>query len=110
MARVLEGTKVIEFDTFITGPYTGMLLADLGADVVKVEQPGGGDPFRGYTGTHYRHNFHTYNARKGGVSLNLKSPAAREVLESLLSQADTHDLIRFAKISIQRRAQCGSDR
>lgn len=88
MARVLEGTKVVELGTFITGPYAGMLLADLGADVVKVEQPGGGDPFRGYTGNNYSHNFHTYNARKRGVALNLKLAEAREVLEGMLKQAD----------------------
>lgn len=88
MARVLEGTKVVELGTFITGPYAGMLLADLGADVVKIEQPGSGDPFRGYTGTHYSHNFHIYNARKRSVALNLKSAEAREVLEGLLKQAD----------------------
>jgi crotonobetainyl-CoA:carnitine CoA-transferase CaiB-like acyl-CoA transferase len=88
MARVLEGTKVIELGTFITGPYAGMLLADLGADVVKVEQPGGGDPFRGYAGNNYSHNFHTYNARKRGVALNLKLEQAREVLERMLKHAD----------------------
>jgi crotonobetainyl-CoA:carnitine CoA-transferase CaiB-like acyl-CoA transferase len=89
MTRVLEGIKVVELGTFITGPYAGMLLADLGADVVKIEQPGGGDPFRGYQGgTLYSHNFHTYNARKRSVALNLKSPEAREVLEGLLAEAD----------------------
>jgi len=39
MARVLEGTRVLELGTFITGPCAAMLLADLGADVVKIEQP-----------------------------------------------------------------------
>jgi crotonobetainyl-CoA:carnitine CoA-transferase CaiB-like acyl-CoA transferase len=41
MAKVLEGVRVVEHGTFITGPAASMLLADLGADVVKVEQPGG---------------------------------------------------------------------
>ena len=62
MARVLQGVRVLEFGTFITGPYAGMLLADLGADVVKIEQPGGGDPFRGYQGSLYSHHFHTVRA------------------------------------------------
>ena len=46
MPAPLAGVRVIEVATFITGPYTGMLLAALGADVVKVEPPGAGDPFR----------------------------------------------------------------
>lgn len=45
MAQVLKDIKVVEHGTFITGPFAGMMLADLGADVVKVELPGTGDPF-----------------------------------------------------------------
>ena len=48
MSKVLEGVKVIEQGTFITGPAAGMLLGDLGADVIKVEQPVTGDPFRAF--------------------------------------------------------------
>ena len=46
MQKVLSGIKVLEQGTFITGPAAGMFLADLGAEVVKLEQPGAGDPFR----------------------------------------------------------------
>ena len=46
MSQVLSGVKVLEQGTFITGPAAGMFLADLGASVIKVEQPGAGDPFR----------------------------------------------------------------
>ena len=88
MARVLEGIRVIEFGTFITGPCAGMLLADLGADVLKIEQPGTGDPFRGYQGSQYSPHFQTYNARKRSMALNLKSPHATEVLSRLGQQAD----------------------
>jgi crotonobetainyl-CoA:carnitine CoA-transferase CaiB-like acyl-CoA transferase len=48
MIPVLKGLKVIEQGTFITGPAAGMLLGDLGADVIKVEQPLTGDPFRAF--------------------------------------------------------------
>jgi crotonobetainyl-CoA:carnitine CoA-transferase CaiB-like acyl-CoA transferase len=48
--KVLQNIRVIEQGTFITGPATGMLLGDLGADVIKVEQPGAGDPFRAFRG------------------------------------------------------------
>ncbi len=88
MARVLEGIRVVELGTFITGPCAGMLLADLGAEVVKIEQPGGGDPFRGYQGSLYSPHFHTYNARKRSLALNLKSPEAATVFERLALQAD----------------------
>ncbi len=88
MARVLEGIRVVELGTFITGPCASMLLADLGADVVKIEQPGGGDPFRGYQGSLYSPHFHTYNARKRSLALNLKSPEAAAVFERLALHAD----------------------
>jgi crotonobetainyl-CoA:carnitine CoA-transferase CaiB-like acyl-CoA transferase len=77
MAKVLENIRVVELGTFITGPCAGMMLADLGADVIKVEQPGVGDPFRGYQGSQYSSQFQTYNARKRSLALNLKSPHAR---------------------------------
>ena len=48
MSKVLEGITVIEQGTFITGPAAGMLLGDLGANVIKVEMPGKGDPFRAF--------------------------------------------------------------
>lgn len=88
MARVLEGTRVLEFGTFITGPCAGMLLADLGADVVKIEQPGKGDPFRNYEGKLYSPQFRAYNARKRSLTLDLKAAQAREVVERLVREAD----------------------
>src|SRR3546814_3465319 len=48
MSKVLADVRVVEHGTFITGPAASMLLADLGADVVKVELPGTGDPFRAF--------------------------------------------------------------
>ena len=44
--KMLEGLRVVEQGAFITGPYAAMLLADMGAEVIKVERPDGGDPFR----------------------------------------------------------------
>jgi crotonobetainyl-CoA:carnitine CoA-transferase CaiB-like acyl-CoA transferase len=88
MTRVLDGIRVLELGTFITGPCAGMLLADLGADVIKIEQPGSGDPFRRYEGGFYSPQFRAYNARKRSLTLNLKSPEAREVFERLVLEAD----------------------
>ncbi len=48
VTRILEGIRVIELGTMITAPLAGMMLADLGADVIKVERPDGGDPFRSF--------------------------------------------------------------
>ncbi len=42
----LDGIKIFEFASYVSGPFAGMLLADLGAEVVKIESPDGGDPFR----------------------------------------------------------------
>ena len=88
MARVLEGPRIIDLGTFITGPCAGMLLADLGADIVKIEQPGTGDPFRNYEGKLYSPQFRAYNARKRSLCLDLKAAQAREVLGRLLMDSD----------------------
>lgn len=88
MARVLEGTRVLELGTFITGPCASMLLADLGADVVKIEQPGKGDPFRSHEGKLYSPSFRAYNARKRSLTLDLKTAQGREVLGRLVLEAD----------------------
>ena len=61
--------RVVEQGTFITGPAAGMLLADLGADVVKVELPGTGDPFRAFKGGLYSPHFQTYNRNKRSIAL-----------------------------------------
>jgi crotonobetainyl-CoA:carnitine CoA-transferase CaiB-like acyl-CoA transferase len=63
MTKVLEGVRVLEQGTFITGPAAGMLLGDLGADVVKIEQPGTGDPFRAFKGGLYSPHYQTYNTK-----------------------------------------------
>ena len=88
--RVLEGIKVLEQGTFITGPATGMLLADLGADVVKIEQPGTGDPFRAFKGGLYSPHFQTYNRNKRSITLNTKTPEDAEVFDELVRGADVY--------------------
>ena len=56
-AGALDGIKVFEFANYVSGPYAGMLLSDLGAEVVKVETPDGGDPFRMWGKTDYNGTF-----------------------------------------------------
>lgn len=90
MISVLKGVKVIEQGTFITGPAAGMLLGDLGADVVKVEQPETGDPFRAFRGGLYSPHFQTYNRNKRSVTLNTKLPEDRELFDELIRSADVY--------------------
>ena len=88
--KVLNGITVIEQGTFITGPAAGMLLADLGANVIKIEQPGAGDPFRAFKGGLYSPHFQTYNRNKRSLTLDGKDPADAEVFDSLVRDADVY--------------------
>jgi formyl-CoA transferase len=84
---MLAGIRVIELGTTITAPLAAMLLADLGADVVKVERPEG-DPFRNFRGTKYGPQFAAYNRGKRSVTIDLGVDDGRAQLESLLAGAD----------------------
>jgi crotonobetainyl-CoA:carnitine CoA-transferase CaiB-like acyl-CoA transferase len=88
--EVLQGVRVLEQGTFITGPACGMLLGDLGADVIKIEQPGTGDPFRAFKGGLYSPHFQTYNRNKRSITLNPKEPPDRERLHALVKTADVY--------------------
>lgn len=85
--EVLSGVTVIELGSFITGPYAGLLLADLGANVIKVEPPGG-DPFRAFGSGKYSPNFVGYNRNKRSVVLDIKQPAGRRAFLALIEKAD----------------------
>lgn len=87
-ARPLAGVTVLEMGTFITGPAAGMLLADLGADVIKVEQPVTGDPFRSFKGELYSPHFQTYNRNKRSITIDPKNPEDLAVLDRLVETAD----------------------
>jgi crotonobetainyl-CoA:carnitine CoA-transferase CaiB-like acyl-CoA transferase len=90
MSKVLEGVRVIEQGTFITGPAASMILADMGADVIKVEQPGTGDPFRAFDGGLYSTHFQTYNRNKRSISLDQKLESDRAVFDDLIRGADVY--------------------
>jgi len=90
MIKVLNGIRVLEQGTFITGPAAGMLLGDLGADVIKIEQPGTGDPFRAFQGGLYSPHFQTYNRNKRSVTLNTKEAADLAAFDELISTADVY--------------------
>ncbi|MDQ0037551.1 crotonobetainyl-CoA:carnitine CoA-transferase CaiB-like acyl-CoA transferase [Variovorax boronicumulans] len=90
MHKVLSGIKVLEQGTFITGPAAGMFLADLGAEVVKLEQPGSGDPFRSFRGGLYSPHFQTYNRNKRSITLNPKLPEDAAVFDELVKESDVY--------------------
>ncbi|MDQ7957215.1 MAG: CaiB/BaiF CoA-transferase family protein [Rhodocyclaceae bacterium] len=90
MAKVLEGITVLEQGTFITGPAAGMLLADLGAEVIKIEQPGSGDPFRAFRGGLYSPHFQTYNRNKKSITLNTKNAEDAAAFDELVRGADVY--------------------
>lgn len=83
----LAGVIVLELGGFITGPYAGLLLADLGATVIKVERPEG-DPFRAFREGQYSPNFVGFNRNKRSLKLDLASTAARDVFLRLAERAD----------------------
>jgi formyl-CoA transferase len=85
---VLKGVRVVELSTVITAPLTGLMLADLGADVIKVEHPQGGDPFRNFRGGQYSPNFVAYNRGKRSIQLDLRADAGRTILLELAARAD----------------------
>lgn len=88
MARPLQGIRVLDMGTFITGPASAMLLADLGAEVIKVEMPGTGDPFRAFKGDLYSPHFQTYNRNKKSIELNTKEAGDLEKFDALVKTAD----------------------
>ena len=89
MQATLAGIRVVEQGTFITGPCAGMMLADLGADVIKVESPDG-DPYRVYHGGQYSAHFQAYNRNKRSLALDMKLKSDRELFDVLISQADVY--------------------
>ncbi len=88
VAGALAGITILEFASYVSGPYTGMLLGDLGAEVIKIEDPKTGDPFRGWGAAEYSATFGSVNRNKKSVILDLKSDAGLEAALALAEDAD----------------------
>ena len=86
--QLLQGIRVLESANFITGPYAGMLLADLGAEVIKIEKPNEGDPFRHFQGKLYSPHFQAYNRNKKSMTLDVRTEEGKQALYNLVSTAD----------------------
>jgi crotonobetainyl-CoA:carnitine CoA-transferase CaiB-like acyl-CoA transferase len=88
--KPLSGIRVLDLTRVLAGPFCSMILADMGADVIKVEEPGKGDdtrswpPFTGGEATY----FLSVNRNKKSITLNLKSPAARTIFQDLVRKSD----------------------
>lgn len=85
---MLSEMRVLDLGTFITAPYAAMLLAELGADVIKVERPEGGDPFRWFSGGLSSPHFQAHNRHKRSVALDITGPRGREILHRLVKGSD----------------------
>ncbi|HEX7386741.1 MAG TPA: CoA transferase [Castellaniella sp.] len=89
--KPLAGVRVLDFSRILAGPYCAQLLGDLGADVVKVELPGTGDPLR-RQGPPFVHgngiSFYAANRNKRSIALDLKSDGGRRIAKQLCGKAD----------------------
>jgi crotonobetainyl-CoA:carnitine CoA-transferase CaiB-like acyl-CoA transferase len=90
MSGPLAGIKVIEIGALIAAPFAARLMAEFGADVIKIEAPGDGDPIRKWRKLHNGTSLWWYlqSRNKRSIALNLKNPDAIEVVKRLLADAD----------------------
>ena len=90
MAGLLDGVKVLDLTRVLAGPYCGMMLADMGAEVTKIELPGRGDDSRRNFPIVNGESayFMNLNRNKRGMTLNLKSEKGREIFRELVKQSD----------------------
>jgi crotonobetainyl-CoA:carnitine CoA-transferase CaiB-like acyl-CoA transferase len=90
--KALEGIRVVDFSHFIAGPFATMIMADMGADVIKIEAPGRGDDLRRYPPLHpdLKHGapFLWNNRNKRSVGIDLKSPEGLQIVRELIATAD----------------------
>ena len=92
--NIFSGLKVVDLASFIAGPAAATILSDFGADVIKVEPPGIGDPYRlvykmpPHPVSSDNYAWHLDNRNKRGIAVDLKSPGAKEIVQRLVKSAD----------------------
>ena len=108
----LTGVRVLEFGQIAAGPFAGSLLADLGADVVKVENPAGGDGMRGWPpltsrdgGPPFSENFASVNRNKRSIAVDLKDPDDLARLKAIAAVADV--VVENFRAGVMRRLGLG---
>ena len=91
---IFEGLKVLDCASFIAAPAAATVLSDFGADVIKIEPPGAGDPYRnlpnlpGYPVSEHNFAWLLENRNKRGLALDLSKPEGQAVLHKLAEHAD----------------------
>ena len=92
----LDGVRVVDLTRILSGPFCSMFLADMGAEVVKVEDPDQGDPVRrqGAARNGYSLYFANFNRNKRSLTLDLRSAEGKGVLRRLLRRADVVNTAR----------------
>ncbi len=110
MAQALDGIRVLDLSSYIAGPFAAMLLADMGAVVVKMENTGGGDPFRkwGREPRMYSPLFRSYNRNKRSMTLNLRDPDGKEIFLRMAAAADV--VIENYRPGVMERLELGYER
>ena len=103
----LKNVRIVELTAVITGPLAGQMLADLGSDVVKIENPDSGDMFRNWRGGLYSSQFLAYNRNKRSVTLNLRNADGRDVFLRLIETADV--LLENFRPGVMERLGLGLD-
>ena len=91
MAKALEGVRVLDFTQYLSGPHGTSVLSELGAEVIKIEMPGKGEPERQAmpkTPKRESYQFLSYNRGKKSITLNLKSPKGVEIAQKLAAKVD----------------------
>jgi formyl-CoA transferase/CoA:oxalate CoA-transferase len=91
MAKALEGIKVLDLSRALAGPYCTMMLADMGAEVIKLEMPGRGDDSRSWGPPFVEGEsayFMSINRNKKSITLNMKSDKSTEIVHKLIKQSD----------------------
>lgn len=108
--RPLEGIRVIDFTRLLAGPYATMTLAELGADVIKIEQPEIGDETR-HWGPPFIHGasayFHAINRGKRSIALDLTRPEDKDIADRLIGSADV--LVESFRPGVADRLGIGAD-
>jgi CoA:oxalate CoA-transferase len=91
MAKALEGVRVLDFTQYLSGPHCTSVLSELGAEIIKIEMPGKGEPERQAmpkTPKKESYQFLSYNRGKKSITLNLKSPKGVEIAKKLAAKVD----------------------
>ena len=107
MSGALSGIKIIETASYVTGPFASQLLADMGAEVIKIEEPKRGDPFRGWGERNYSATFCSLNRNKKSITLDIRTGEGRDAALKLAQRADA--LIQNFRPGVMEKYGLGYD-